>query len=157
MAKIIQMVTVSTPANRKLIGEFHMAVVKLAKIAQTRKPESRLLGLDLGSKTIGLALSDISLLIASPLKIIKRTKFTQDAETLEALVEKHDVGGFVIGLPINLDGSEGPRCQSTRQFAMNLLERRDIPIAFWDERLSTVAVEGCVFPWVTFPWVAHRV
>ena len=118
-----------------------MAVVKLAKIAQTRKPESRLLGLDLGSKTIGLALSDISLLIASPLKIIKRTKFTQDAETLEALVEKHDVGGFVIGLPINLDGSEGPRCQSTRQFAMNLLERRDIPIAFWDERLSTVAVE----------------
>jgi len=118
-----------------------MAVMNLAKIVKTRKPASRLMGLDLGSKTIGLALSDVSLLIASPLKTIKRTKFTKDAEILEALVEKHEVGGFVLGLPINMDGSEGPRCQSTRQFAMNLLERIDIPLAFWDERLSTVAVE----------------
>ena len=118
-----------------------MAVISLAKIAQTRKPSSRLMGLDLGSKTIGLALSDVSLLIASPLGTIKRAKFTNDAETLEALVDKHDVGGFIIGLPINMDGSEGPRCQSTRQFATNLLKRRDLPLAFWDERLSTVAVE----------------
>ena len=118
-----------------------MAVVKLAKIVKTHTPESRLMGLDLGSKTIGLALSDTSLLIASPLKTIKRTKFTKDAEILETLFKNHDVGGIVVGLPINLDGSEGPRCQSTRQFAMNLLERQDIPIAFWDERLSTVAVE----------------
>ena len=118
-----------------------MAVMNIAKIVKTRKPASRLMGLDLGSKTIGLALSDVSLLIASPLKTIKRTKFTKDAEILEALVEKHEVGGFVLGLPINMDGSEGPRCQSTRQFAMNLLERIDIPLAFWDERLSTVAVE----------------
>jgi putative holliday junction resolvase len=118
-----------------------MAEVILAKIAKARKPESRLMGLDLGSKTIGLALSDVSLMIASPLGTIKRTKFTHDAETLEALIDEHDVGGFILGLPLNMDGSEGPRCQSTRQFAINLLERRDIPLAFWDERLSTVAVE----------------
>ena len=118
-----------------------MAEVILAKIAKSRKPVSRLMGLDLGSKTIGLALSDVSLMIASPLRTIKRTKFTQDAETLEALIDEHDVGGLILGLPINMDGSEGPRCQSTRQFAMNLLERRDIPLTFWDERLSTVAVE----------------
>ena len=71
----------------------------------------------------------------------KSSKTEKEAETLEALVDKHDVGGFIIGLPINMDGSEGPRCQSTRQFASNLLERRDLPLAFWDERLSTVAVE----------------
>ncbi len=118
-----------------------MAEVVLAKIAKSRKPESRLMGLDLGSKTIGLALSDVSLMIASPLGTIKRTKFTHDVETLEALIDEHDVGGFILGLPLNMDGSEGPRCQSTRQFATNLLERRDIPLAFWDERLSTVAVE----------------
>ena len=118
-----------------------MAEVILAKIAKSRKPVSRLMGLDLGSKTIGLALSDVSLMIASPLRTIKRTKFTQDAETLEALIDEHDVGGLILGLPINMDGAEGPRCQSTRQFAMNLLERRDIPLTFWDERLSTVAVE----------------
>jgi|TARA_B110000444_G_scaffold249650_1_gene275033 putative holliday junction resolvase len=118
-----------------------MAEVILAKIAKSRKPESRLMGLDLGSKTIGLALSDVSLMIASPLGTIKRTKFTHDVETLEALIDEHDVGGLILGLPLNMDGSEGPRCQSTRQFAINLLERRDIPLAFWDERLSTVAVE----------------
>ena len=118
-----------------------MAVIKLAEIAKFLKPASRLMGLDLGSKTIGLALSDVTLMIASPLGTIKRTKFTRDAETLEALIDKHDVGGFVLGLPVSMDGSEGSRCQSTRQFATNLLERRDIPLAFWDERLSTVAVE----------------
>ena len=118
-----------------------MAEVILAKIAKSRKPESRLMGLDLGSKTIGLALSDVSLMIASPLETIKRTKFTHDAKILEALIDEHDVGGFILGLPINMDGTEGPRCQSTRQFSINLLERRDIPLAFWDERLSTVAIE----------------
>jgi putative Holliday junction resolvase len=118
-----------------------MPVIKLAEIAKFLRPTSRLMGLDLGSKTIGLALSDVTLMIASPLKTIKRAKFTRDAETLEALIDEHDVGGLVLGLPINMDGSEGPRCQSTRQFATNLLERRDIRLAFWDERLSTVAVE----------------
>ena len=118
-----------------------MAVIKLAEIAKSFKPLSRLMGLDLGSKTIGLALSDVTLMIASPLGTIKRAKFTRDAKTLEALIDEHDVGGFIVGLPISMDGSEGPRCQSTRQFATNLLDRRDIPLAFWDERLSTVAVE----------------
>jgi putative holliday junction resolvase len=118
-----------------------MAEVSLTKIAKSRKPASRLMCLDLGSKTIGLALSDVSLMIASPLGTIKRTKFTHDAKTLEALIDEHNVGGLIIGLPINMDGSEGPRCQSTRQFSINLLERRDIPLAFWDERLSTVAIE----------------
>ena len=118
-----------------------MAVIGLPDIVKSLKPVSRLMGLDLGSKTIGLALSDVTLMIASPLGTIKRAKFTRDAETLEALIDEHDVGGFVLGLPISMDGTEGPRCQSTRQFATNLLGRRDIPLAFWDERLSTVAVE----------------
>jgi putative Holliday junction resolvase len=118
-----------------------MAVIELAEITKSLKPASRLIGLDLGSKTIGLALSDVTLMIASPLGTIKRTKFTRDAEMLEALIDKYDIGGFVLGLPVSMDGSEGSRCQSTRQFATNLLVRRDIPLAFWDERLSTVAVE----------------
>jgi putative Holliday junction resolvase len=118
-----------------------MAVIELAEIAKSLKPSSRLMGLDLCSKTIGLALSDVTLMIASPLRTIKRAKFTRDAETLEALIDEHDVGGFVLGLPISMDGSEGPRCQSTRQFATNLLGRCNMPLAFWDERLSTVAIE----------------
>src|SRR6266851_1562582 len=98
---------------------------------------SRLMALDLGSKTIGLALSDTRRSIASPLDTIRRTRFAADAARLQALTERHGVGGLVIGLPVAMDGSEGPRCQSVRQFAANLLEIFDIPIAFWDERLST--------------------
>ena len=118
-----------------------MAIIKLAKIAKLRKPDSRLLGLDLGSKTIGLALSDVSLMVASPLKTVKRRKFTHDSRALIALIDEHNVGGLIIGLPISMNGSEGPRCQSTRQFALNFIEQIDIPLVFWDERLSTVAVE----------------
>ncbi len=118
-----------------------MAVLELAELSQTLKSGSRLLGLDIGSKTVGLALSDVMLMIATPLETIKRTKFTQDAQRLETLIDEHDVGGLILGLPISMDGTEGPRCQSTRQFAANLLGRRDIPIGFWDERLSTAAVE----------------
>lgn len=99
------------------------------------------MGLDLGAKTIGLALSDGTFSIASPLVTLARKKFTADALALKALIDEHGVGGLVLGLPINMDGTEGPRCQSTRQFAANLLEKFDIPIAFHDERLSTVAVE----------------
>jgi putative Holliday junction resolvase len=102
---------------------------------------SRLLGLDLGDKTIGLALSDPGLTVASPIDTIRRGKFTRDAEALIEIVRNRGVGGLVIGLPVNMDGTEGPRCQSTRQFAANLLAKIDIPIAFWDERLSTAAVE----------------
>ncbi len=101
----------------------------------------RLLGLDLGRKTIGLALSDIPLTIASPLETIKRTRFGDDAERLGRLIEEFAVGALVIGLPINMDGSEGRRCQSVRAFAANLMARIDIDICFWDERLSTRAAE----------------
>ena len=101
----------------------------------------RLLGLDVGTKTIGLALSDPSLTVASPLQTIRRTKFTQDAQALEAIISEHGVGGLLVGLPLNMDGSEGRACQSVRQFAANLLERIDLPLAFQDERLSTAAVE----------------
>ena len=101
----------------------------------------RLLGLDLGEKTIGLALSDPGLSVASPLTTIRRTKFTADAKELLRLVAEQQVGGLVIGLPLNMDGSEGPRCQSVRQFAANLLKLQDLPVLFWDERLSTMAVE----------------
>jgi putative Holliday junction resolvase len=100
----------------------------------------RLLGLDVGTKTIGLALSDTTLVVASPFETIRRGKFAADAGRLAEIVQAQDVGGFVLGLPISLDGSEGPRCQSVRQFARNLAARIDLPFAFWDERLSTAAV-----------------
>jgi putative Holliday junction resolvase len=103
----------------------------------------RLLGLDLGEKTIGLAISDRGRVVASPLETIRRGKFTTDAKALAAIVAERGVGGLVLGLPVNMDGSEGPRCQSVRQFAANLIELAgfELPIAFWDERLSTAAVE----------------
>ena len=118
-----------------------MALCTLDELAAALPRGARLLGLDLGSKTIGLALCDPGLMVASPIDTIRRTKFTQDAEALLRIVAERQVGGLVIGLPVNMDGSEGPRCQSTRQFAANLLEKTDLPIAFWDERLSTAAVE----------------
>lgn len=102
--------------------------------------DQRLLGLDLGTKTIGLALSDLSRTVATPLHTIARTKFTKDVQELFGVIDKHGVGGLVIGLPVSMDGTEGPRCQSVRQFATNLLALRDLPVAFWDERLSTAAV-----------------
>ncbi len=104
-------------------------------------PGQRLMGLDVGAKTIGIAFSDVRRVVATPRETIRRSKFTRDAETLRRLIEANDVGGLVIGLPINMDGSEGPRCQSVRQFAANLLATIDIPVVFWDERLSTVAAE----------------
>ena len=118
-----------------------MAIVDITELRAAVPTGKRLLGLDLGAKTIGLAICDSSFAIASPLETLRRRKFTQDAIDLEALIAERDVGGLVLGLPRNMDGSEGPRAQSTRQFAANLLGRSDIPIAFWDERLSTVAVE----------------
>jgi len=105
------------------------------------KNRQRLLGLDPGTKTIGLALSDFTLTIATPMETIKRKKFTKDILRIKEIIAEHDVGGFVIGLPINMDGSEGPRCQSVRQFASNLAQHFDVPMAFWDERLSTAGVE----------------
>jgi len=101
---------------------------------------ARLLGLDLGSKTIGLALSDVGRQIASPLETIRRVRFQIDAAALLRISEKHAIAGLVIGLPLNMDGSEGPRVQSTRAFIRNLLPLTTLPIAFWDERMSTLAV-----------------
>lgn len=113
-----------------------------SELAGLLKPSQRLLGLDVGSKTVGLALSDVSRAIATPLETLKRTKFSDDAKWLLKLVAEHGVGALVIGLPINMDGSEGPRCQSVRQFATNLLNvAADLNILFWDERLSTVAAQ----------------
>ncbi len=101
---------------------------------------ARLLGLDLGTKTIGLALSDVQRQIASPLETIQRVKFGTDAAALLKIATKHQVAGLVIGLPLNMDGTEGPRVQSTRAFVRNLLPLTDLPIVFWDERMSTLAV-----------------
>ena len=118
-----------------------MIVADVASLRAALPRNQRLLGLDLGEKTIGLALSDPVLSVASPVATIKRSKFTADANALLKLVAERGVGGLVIGLPLNMDGSEGPRCQSTRQFAANLLKLKDLPVLFWDERLSTMAVE----------------
>lgn len=103
--------------------------------------EARLLGLDVGTKTVGLALSDVTRSIATPYETLKRTKFTADAKAIAAIAAKEGVGGLVIGMPFNFDGSEGPRAQSTRAFARNLAAHVDLPMIFWDERLSTAAVE----------------
>ena len=118
-----------------------MAIVDITELRAAVSAGKRLLGIDLGSKTIGLAICDSGFAIASPLETLRRRKFTQDAIALDALIAERDVGGLVLGLPRNMNGSEGPRAQSTRQFAANFLGRSDIPIAFWDECLSTVAVE----------------
>ncbi|GAU85215.1 Holliday junction resolvase RuvX [Bosea sp. BIWAKO-01] len=101
---------------------------------------ARLLGLDLGTKTIGLALSDVERQIATPLETIKRVKFGLDAAALLKVAAKFEVGGLIIGLPLNMDGTEGPRVQSTRAFVRNLAPLTALPIAFWDERMSTLAV-----------------
>ena len=100
-----------------------------------------LAGLDLGTATIGVAVSDPLWCVATPLDTIRRKKFGVDADALEALLASRDIGGLVLGLPRNMDGSEGPRAQSTRAFARNLSARTPLPIGFWDERLSTVAAE----------------
>jgi putative Holliday junction resolvase len=102
--------------------------------------DQRLMGLDLGTKTIGLALSDVSRSIATPFDTLRRTKFTQDAAQLLAILDRQQVAGLVVGLPVEMDGNEGVRCQSTRAFVANLLRLRELPVCFWDERLSTAAV-----------------
>lgn len=122
-----------------------MAIRNPTDLKAVLRPGQRLMGLDLGTKTIGLAISDPGLSVASPIGTIRRTRFTEDARALARLMQERGVGGLVLGLPINMDGSEGPAAQRTRQFAANLLERPDlmggeVEIAFWDERLSTSAV-----------------
>lgn len=100
-----------------------------------------LIGLDLGEKTIGVAVSDNFLSVATPLETVRRKKFGIDATRLSEIIANRQIGGLVLGLPFNMDGSEGPRCQSTRAFARNFAKLEGLPITYWDERLSTVAAE----------------
>ncbi len=113
----------------------------MTEFAAALPPMRALAGLDLGDKTIGVAVSDRMLSIASPLQTIRRKKFGLDAAALLDILEAREIGGIILGLPRNMDGTEGPRCQSTRAFARNLSRLTDRPIGFWDERLSTVAAE----------------
>ena len=118
-----------------------MPVVELSELPPQLEQGKTLAGLDLGTKTIGLAVSDRGLRLATPRPVVMRKKFTQDAEALLAAFARDTVGGVVIGLPVNMDGSEGPRAQSTRAFIRNFERLSDLPVAFWDERMSTVAAE----------------
>jgi putative Holliday junction resolvase len=117
-----------------------LSIVALADLRSHLAPGLRLLGLDLGEKTIGLALSDTRLTVATPFETLKRGKFSADAAKLEEIVGKQGVGGLVVGLPLNMDGSDGPSAQSARAFARNFAARSQLPIVLWDERLSTAAV-----------------
>src|SRR5689334_6244277 len=117
-----------------------MAVLDLTDLPAALGPYTPVVGLDLGEKTIGVAVSDATRSVASPLDLIRKTKFTDDAGELFKLMESRKAGGIVIGLPVNMDGTEGPRAQSARAFARNILRLRDLPIAFWDERMSSMAV-----------------
>jgi putative Holliday junction resolvase len=120
---------------------FAMTLIAVDNLKPALPPGSRLLGLDLGEKTIGLALSDTLLMVATPMETLKRGKFSVDAVKLEEIAAKQGVGGLVIGLPLNMDGSDGPSAQSARAFARNFAARKpEMPILMWDERLSTAAV-----------------
>jgi putative pre-16S rRNA nuclease len=118
-----------------------MILADAAALREAVPAGARLMGLDVGTKTIGLALSDTRRIIATPLETIGRRRFRDDMARLFALIDAHGVGGLVIGLPLTLAAGDGPRTQSVRQFARNLVAMRDLPVAFWDERLSTAAVE----------------
>ncbi len=113
----------------------------IAEFAAACPPMTALAGLDFGDKTIGVAVSDTFRGVATPLETIRRKKFGVDADALLAILTKRNISGIVLGLPRNMDGTEGPRCQKTRAFARNLTKLTDLPITFWDERLSTVAAE----------------
>ena len=121
-----------------------MPICKLNHVKDVISDGQRLLGLDIGKKTIGLALSDKSLAIASPVKILRRSKFTPDVNSIFDFTNTEEVGAMVLGWPVNMDGSEGPRCDSVRDFAHAMMRIRDIPVVFQDERLSTQAVESAM-------------
>lgn len=121
--------------ERKLI------FTNISDLRDTLKPSERLMGLDVGSKTIGLALSNSDINISVGIDTIRRKKFRDDCETLTKIINNRSVGGLVIGLPLSMDGNEGPACQSIRQFGSNIIQLIPIGITFWDERLSTSAIE----------------
>ncbi len=118
-----------------------MATLTIEQLNEQLAPNQAIAGLDLGTKTIGLAMSDLGRRFASPRPVIKRVKFTQDALVLLEFAEKEKVAAFVIGLPMNMDGSAGPRVQATRAFVRSMADKTTLPFVFWDERLSTVAAE----------------
>ena len=118
----------------------HGNLQELNEIAGRLRRFDRLMGIDLGTKTIGLALSDVERRLASPLQTIARTKFTKDAEVMLGKATEFQVAAFVIGLPLNMDGTEGPRAQATRAFVRSMAQKTPLPFVFWDERLSTAAV-----------------
>ena len=118
-----------------------MAIIELDELVAGLPPRRPVAAIDLGTKTIGLAVSDLGLSFAHPRPVIMRTKFTKDATALLAALAREDVYALAIGLPINMDGSEGPRAQASRAFARNLKPLTNLPLIFWDERLSTVAAE----------------
>lgn len=113
----------------------------IVEFAGILPPNRAICALDLGDKTIGVAISDLRRLVATPATVIRRVKFTLDAQALLTLLTAREVRGIVLGLPLNMDGSSGPRVQTTQAFARNLMKLTDLPITFWDERLSTVAAE----------------
>jgi putative Holliday junction resolvase len=116
-------------------------IVSIEDLAALLPPRAALMGLDLGTKTIGTAVSDDTRRVAAPLKTLSRKKFGEDAKILIELARERKIGAFVVGLPVNMDGSEGPRAQASRAFARNLAKLTELPIGLWDERLSTAAVE----------------
>ncbi len=115
--------------------------IGIEQLVELLQPGQRLLGLDLGSKTIGIAVSDPGLSVASARTTIRRTRFSKDVVELSEIARQEDTAAFVLGLPLNMDGSEGPRVQATRAFVRNLGQKTGIPVVYWDERLSTVAAE----------------
>ena len=115
--------------------------IAIEDLAERLSPGTRLAGLDLGTKTIGVALSDPGLRIATPFQTIRREKFSKDAAALLALCSRENVGALILGLPVNMNGTEGPRAQATRAFLRNLAPLTDLPMTLWDERLSTAAAE----------------
>jgi putative Holliday junction resolvase len=120
---------------------FNSPSVNLDEFATTLPAAGAVLGLDVGTKTIGMAVSDITRTVATAVRTLRRRKFSQDVLELLALIEERKVAGIVVGLPVNLDGTEGPRAQSCRAFAKNLAGRTELPVALWDERMSTMAAE----------------
>ena len=114
--------------------------IAIEDLAKSLPVKARLIGVDLGAKTIGLAISDIERRLASPLKTLRRAAFARDADALTAILAEFDIAGIVLGLPLDLDGRDSPRAQSTRAFARNLAKQTDLPIVFWDERFSTAVV-----------------
>jgi putative holliday junction resolvase len=118
-----------------------VATLTIEELAERLQPNQAIAGLDLGTKTIGLSVSDLGRRFSTPRPVLKRIKFTQDAELLLTFAAKERVVAFVIGLPVNMDGSSGPRVQATRAFVRAMADKTNIPFVYWDERLSTVAAE----------------